>query len=311
MLANATSDIPFVEKRALRLMLLFYCLFILYGSFIPFRFSADPVFVHDQWMRFFIAPFVHGVRRFSILDVVSNVLLFVPFGFLWIGAEIGRRPFGRLVQAVLAVGLMGFLFGLGIETGQTFSPGRTASILDALSNGFGSALGGAAGYFFLRGQSGGFRKTLREIIRQRPSLILLGLLMVVPLAGAYYPFQITLDVSTVWDNLKHTQWLPFSGGLHRFWMDLLVEKILVFAAIGYLILRILRRRREVVFCRSSAKRREFYSFFNRRFAGNLSSAELGRRLHLPAIPYSDPNDFGARSCRLFGAFTLRLDRIYR
>ena len=240
MLANATSDIPFVEKRVLRLMLLFYCLFILYGSFIPFRFSADPVFVHDQWMRFFIPPFVHGVRRFSILDVVSNVLLFVPFGFLWIGAEIGRRPFGRLVQAVLAVGLMGFLFGLGIETGQTFSPGRTASILDALSNGFGSALGGAAGYFFLRGQSGGFRKTLREIIRQRPSLILLGLLMVVPLAGAYYPFQITLDVSTVWDNLKHTQWLPFSGGLHRFWMDLLVEKILVFAAIGYLILRNLR-----------------------------------------------------------------------
>jgi VanZ family protein len=240
MLANATTDIPFVEKRVLRWMLFFYCLFILYGSFIPFRFSDDPAFVRAQWMRFFTAPFAHGVRRFSILDVVSNVLLFVPFGFLWIGAEIGRRPFGRLVKTVLAVGLMGFLFGLGIEAGQTFSPGRTASILDALSNGFGSALGGAAGYLFLRGLSGGFGKTLREIIRQRPSLILLGLLMVVPLAGAYYPFQITLDVSTVWDNLKHTQWLPFFGGFHRFWMDLVVEKMLVFAAIGYLILHNLR-----------------------------------------------------------------------
>ena len=240
MLANATPDVPFVEKRVLRWMLFFYCLFILYGSFIPFRFSADPGFVQAQWMRFFTAPFVNGVRRFSILDVVSNVLLFVPFGFLWVGAEIGRRPFGRLVNAVLAVWLIGFLFGLGIEAGQTYSPGRTASILDALSNGIGSAVGGAAGYLFLRGLSDGFGETLRGVIRQRPSLILLGLLMIVPLADAYYPFQITLDVSTVWDNLKQTRWLPFSGGLHRFWMDLLVEKLLVFAAIGYLILHHLR-----------------------------------------------------------------------
>jgi VanZ family protein len=240
MLANATPHVPFVEKRVLRWMLFFYCLFILYGSFIPFRFSADPGFVQAQWMRFFTAPFVNGVRRFSILDVVSNVLLFVPFGFLWVGAEIGRRPFGPLVNAVLAVWLIGFLFGLGIEAGQTYSPGRTASILDALSNGIGSAVGGAAGYLFLRGLSDGFGETLRGVIRQRPSVILLGLLMIVPLADAYYPFQITLDVSTVWDNLKHTQWLPFSGGLHRFWMDLLVEKLLVFAAIGYLILHHLR-----------------------------------------------------------------------
>ena len=240
-LTNAHPDIPVVEKRAIRWMLLFYCLFILYGSYIPFRFSADPAFVHSQWGRFFTAPFVHGVRQFSILDVVSNILLFVPFGFIWVGAEIGKRLLGRLVVACLAVGLIGFLFGIGIEAGQTFSPGRTASILDALSDGLGSALGGAAGYFFSRGLSGSFGVTLREIIRRRPSLVLLALFLVVPLADAYYPFQITLDVSTVWNNLKRTQWLPFSGGLHRFWMDLLVEKLLVFAAIGYVVLHNLRR----------------------------------------------------------------------
>ena len=241
MLANATTDISFVEKRVLRWMLFFYCLFILYGSFIPFRFSADPVFVHSQWSRFFTAPFVHGARRFSVLDVASNILLFVPFGFLWAGAEFGKRPFGRLIGAHLAAGLMGFLFGMGIETGQTFSPGRTASILDALSNGLGSAAGGAAGYLFLGGRNSGFGVTLREIIRRCPSLIVLALLMIAPLADATYPFQITLDVSTVWGNLKHTQWLPFAGGLHRFWMDLLVEKLLVFAAIGYLVVHNLRR----------------------------------------------------------------------
>jgi VanZ family protein len=241
MLAN--PDFPFVEKRALRRLLLLYCLFILYGSFIPFRFSDDPAFVHSQWIRFFTPPFAHGVRQFSVLDVVSNVLLFIPFGFLWLGSVVEKTFSGLLWTACFVAGLLGLLFGLSIEVGQTFSPGRTASILDALSNGLGSAVGGALGYFFFRGLRGKLGTIVREIVRRRPSVILLALLMVAPLADAYYPFQITLDVSTVWDNLKRTQWMPFFGGLHRFWMDLLVEKVLLFAAIGYLVNQNLRRAR--------------------------------------------------------------------
>ena len=149
--AGAHADTPNVEKRALRWLLLFYCLFILYGSFIPFRFSDDPAFVHSQWMRFFTPPFVHGVKTFSLLDVVSNILLFIPFGFLWCGSQIEIRLFRRPWRACFVTGLLGLLFGLSIEAGQTFSPGRTASILDALSNGLGSAVGGTLGYFFFRG----------------------------------------------------------------------------------------------------------------------------------------------------------------
>jgi VanZ family protein len=48
---------------------------------------------------------------------------------------------------------------------------------------------------------------------------------------------VTLDVSTVWHNLKNAQLIPFAGGLHRFWLDLLVEKVLLFGAIGYLATR--------------------------------------------------------------------------
>ena len=63
------------------------------------------------------------------------------------------------------------------------------------------------------------------------------------LADAYYPFEITLDVSTVWENVKHINWLPFIGGLNRFWMNLVVEKVFVFAAISYLTVINLRRYR--------------------------------------------------------------------
>ena len=41
------AELPtsFAERKLLRWLFLFYCLFILYGSFIPFHFSDDPEFV--------------------------------------------------------------------------------------------------------------------------------------------------------------------------------------------------------------------------------------------------------------------------
>ena len=40
------------EKRAAQGLLLAYCLFILYGSFIPFHFNFDPNFVRWRWSLF-------------------------------------------------------------------------------------------------------------------------------------------------------------------------------------------------------------------------------------------------------------------
>lgn len=87
----AELRISLAERKLLRWLFFFYCLFIPYGSFIPFRFSDDSEFVRSQFARFFTPPYDHGVRRFSLPDVVSNILLFVPFGFLWVGAEFSLR----------------------------------------------------------------------------------------------------------------------------------------------------------------------------------------------------------------------------
>ena len=229
--------ISFAERKLLRWLFLFYCLFILYGSFIPFRFSDDPEFVRSQFARFITPPYQQGVRRFSLPDVVSNILLFVPFGFLWIGGETSRRVQSRFWRVAFAGGVLGFLFGLMIESGQMFSPGRIPSIMDALSNGLGSATGAAAGYLLFRAFRGSFGLIFLRLLQQRPSLILLVLLLLAVVADAYYPFDITLDVSAVWHNLKNSRLIPFTGGSRRFWLDLFVEKLLPFAAVGYLALR--------------------------------------------------------------------------
>ena len=64
--------------------------------------------------------------------------------------------------------------------------------------------------------------------------------MIAVIADAYYPFEITLDISTVWHNLKQVQWMPFVGGPHRFWMDLFLEKVFFYGSIGALALVNLR-----------------------------------------------------------------------
>jgi len=233
------SELPisFAERKLLRWLFLLYCLFILYGSFIPFRFSDDPEFVRSQFVRFFTPPYDHGIRRFSFPDVVSNILLFFPFGLLWVGGEFSLRMQSRCWRASFTGGVLGLLSGLIIESGQMFSPGRIASILDALCNGLGSATGAAAGFLLFRAFRGSFGLVLSQLLLQRPSLLLLTLFLLASVAAAYYPFDVTLDVSAVWHNLKNTRLIPFGGGLRRFWLDLFVEKILLFAAIGYLALR--------------------------------------------------------------------------
>ncbi len=227
-------DTLFIERRLLRWLLFFYCLFILYGAFIPFRFDPNPGFVQAQWSRFFAVPFIHGDGTISAPDVVANILFLFPFGLLWIGAEILRRPSGGPHRASLSALVLGSMVGLLIEIGQTFFPGRTASILDALCNGVGSGLGGLVGCYLFRALRGTLGTILIQTIQQQPSLVLFALLCAAPLFDAFYPFHITLDISTVWHNVKQARWIPFIGELRRPLLDLVVEKALLFAALGFL-----------------------------------------------------------------------------
>jgi VanZ family protein len=241
--------IIFTEHRSIRWLLILYSLFILYGSFIPFHFTTNVEFIGSETSRFFILPYQNGIKNFSTLDVVSNVLLFVPFGFLLLGSRLSVRSSLAPLLGVLLAWTYGFLFGLSIEIGQLFSPGRTASILDALCNAIGAFGGGVLGYVVFKSARAKVGQRLLELILEQPSWVLLALAMVVPVAASFYPFHLTLDVSTAWGNLKRTEWIPFVGGFHRFWVDLVVEKLIVFAIIGHLayssILHVVRSRSKI------------------------------------------------------------------
>ena len=91
---------------------------------------------HWPWVRWF--PFQAGeMSRDFFVDFLANVLLFAPFGYLQLRAEINllRREMLSTVVAALAL-------SLGVEFAQVYMHNRIASTADVFSNVLGAMLGG-------------------------------------------------------------------------------------------------------------------------------------------------------------------------
>lgn len=88
----------------------------------PFRFSSHPV---------------HGLStEWTMFDLVMNVVMFVPLGFLF----RVTRPRGSTTAWWMAL-VLGALLSAAIETAQLFSATRYSSLLDILTNTAGAAVG--------------------------------------------------------------------------------------------------------------------------------------------------------------------------
>ena len=98
---------------------------------------------HAHWSRVSWVPFVAPVD--NVRDVVLNVAVFVPFGFLLSDEQSVNRRLGML--GILAAASL--LSGIG-EFCQVYSPSRFPSATDVVSNTLGAA-GGAALYMLRRG----------------------------------------------------------------------------------------------------------------------------------------------------------------
>jgi hypothetical protein len=98
----------------------------------------------------------------------------------------------------------------------------------------GSAAGLLGARAFLAAAREALAPGLARGLRRRPVLVVLAVLVAVLAADALYPYVPTLDVSSVWHNLKAGQWRPLGSLARAFWPDLLVEKVLAYAAVGVL-----------------------------------------------------------------------------
>jgi VanZ family protein len=219
------------STRAARILLLAYAAFVVYGSFFPFQFRIDLDEVQRDLARFWgtLALFdARGRRLFSIADLVSNLLLGAPVGMLLVRGRLVGRGLVSRVAGVLAIEAV---FAGLVEAGQILAPGRTASVVDVLAQTAG-ALGGALVVHAL-GADAARRSEARlaALARERPALLVVAIVAALLAADALYPYAVTLDVSTAWDNLKRSQRQAFGSLARRGWGDLLVERALPYAAL--------------------------------------------------------------------------------
>jgi len=113
-----------------------YTLLVVYASLHPFSGWRDigaplSAFLFAAWPRYWTG-----------FDLITNVLAYLPLGFLWVPAlQHGR---GWLAATVLATALCIGL-SLSMETLQNFLPSRVASNLDLATNSLGGLLGALAG----------------------------------------------------------------------------------------------------------------------------------------------------------------------
>jgi VanZ family protein len=114
-----------------------YTLLVIYASLHPFTGWQD----HGaEVFAYLSAPWP---RYWTVFDLITNALAYLPIGFLWASALQNRCGHGCAVM--LAV-LLGVLLSLTLETVQNYLPSRVASNVDLATNGLGVLLGALMGW---------------------------------------------------------------------------------------------------------------------------------------------------------------------
>jgi VanZ family protein len=134
------QHIPRTSTSA-RAGLLAYALLICYASWYPFSGWND---IGVPALAFLFAPLP---RYWTVFDLVTNVLAYMPFGTLVVFALYPRL---RGMAAVFFAMVCGTLLSGSIEAVQNFLPSRVASNVDLLTNSVGTAAGALAGALMSR-----------------------------------------------------------------------------------------------------------------------------------------------------------------
>lgn len=196
----------------MRALLYFFVFLITYGSLYPFNFDFDS----------YHRPLLASLFDFSLGntgrgDLVANLLLFIPFGFLAVRGYPGGNRVGRMILVLL----VGFALAYLIQAVQLIIPGRTPSGSDAVWNLLGCGIGCALAWLPLP-------RFLYTVVPsgELPSIPLV--LALLWLAYNWAPFVPSIDLQLLKDNLK----MIASSSPDLFWV---LQKIVMWLVIFHFL----------------------------------------------------------------------------
>jgi VanZ family protein len=188
-------------------LLVLWGLFIVYGTMLPFDFSASGEQVREKLGRLAEHPWRVGSRT----DVISNVLLFMPWGFLLAIWRAGRKA--SFVAAVVLAVVTGAALSAAVEVGQLFAPSRTTSFVDLATNTLGSTLGALIGWPSALRIWPGLSDRIRRLVAVRP----MAACALATAAGLVFaglaPFDVSLDVGDLKAAVAKARPIPFGPPL--------------------------------------------------------------------------------------------------
>ncbi len=188
-------------------LLVLWALFIVYGTLIPFRFTADVGQVVAK-LHLVGATLDRPPPR---SDLVSNVLLFLPWGGLFTFRR-ARRGAG-FWAALLGATVSGMALSGLVEACQLFAPSRTTSPVDLAANTAGAALGAWAGWAFGRRVWPTWSVRLTRLVSERPiAACALAVAAGLGFAGLS-PFDVSLDLGDLKAAVKRARPIPFGPSL--------------------------------------------------------------------------------------------------
>jgi VanZ family protein len=168
-------------------------LFILYGSVGPWAGDASQT---------------EALPGISLPDIAQNVLLYIPFGIfgVWVlrGSQLTRSA------QVLSLGAVAFAYSATMELLQMLLAGRIASTLDVIANVVGTAAGIVLATPVEQSLAIAADHARPTGLLSTPARYLLAAIVATILVAAWYPFDVTLDISTLGDRtraLRRDPWL--------------------------------------------------------------------------------------------------------
>ena len=193
------------------------CLLIIYGSTYPFEFSSR---VKPELLQKFLQSWREPSGRG---DILGNIALFVPFGFLgFLYFSTGRST----LQALLRLGVICLVLAIGCQVVQLYIPARSPSLFDVYGNCLGFLVGFSVAVII------GGNQVIRLLDRRlfgSVAPVLIGLWISVRLL----PFVPTIDWQSYKDAIKPLLLTPqFSGA------EFLLSSVcwMVFALLGKSVL---------------------------------------------------------------------------
>lgn len=225
------------RRRGLLWLWLAYLLFILYGTTLPF--DMDWRQARRKWQQVASPPLVPN--DLSLPDILSNILLFVPFGLL-LGSywNFSRSSLMGATSTVALTVAAGAGFSALLELWQLFLPSRTTSLVDVMANSAGALFGALLAAALAKLAHAIGEPRWRFFLANYPLTVLLLALMPTQFAGVLLPFDISIDISDLKESLKRANVQPF-GSLTLlgnpsgpFSLAQFLERLLRFALCGWL-----------------------------------------------------------------------------